>query len=288
MRNRRGRWTAIGLAAFALVMTGAKVAHAGCGVPPAIVWAPPPGTPLPANPTIYVFVRQQAGGTAAKLDELTVTDGEGRPVTFTRADLHSEGAARVVRLDIKAGATSVSVRGLVGTENGEAKYRLGGRAREAALVETEITEAQYLYGSGCPSSNGFLLSIDPQAPAYRVELDGQVWIVPDGEPWRPRHGTIVTGSVGCDDFTIPTDRPLALLITPLDADGSEGATRIEGCARVGPRPSCRPIGHGETRCTSLSVECTSGGTSSVTGRVVRDAPVATVARKLTRQSHPPR
>lgn len=273
MSRRRGRWTTVGVAASALLVTGARIVHAGCGVPPLIVWAPPSGTRLPANPTIYVFVRQQAGGTAAKLDELTVTDGDGRPVAFTRADLHSEGTASVVRLDVKASAIAVSVRGQVGTESGEAKYRLGARARETALVQPEITEAQYLYGEGCPSSNGFLLSIDPQAPAYRVELDGQVWIVPDGEPWRRRHGTIVTGTVGCDDFAIPTDRPLALFITPLDAAGNEGATRMEGCVRVGPRPSCHPIGHGETRCTSMQVQCTSGGTSSVTGRVVRDSPV---------------
>ncbi len=274
----------IGLAAFATIAGWSGTARAGCSVPPAIVWAPPSGAVLPANPTIYIFVPQRAACAASKLDELTVTDPHGRPVVFTRADLRSEGAAEVVRLDIKVAARAVSVGGRVGTENGAASYRIGARGRDPDLDETEITEARYVYGAGCPGANGFLLSIDPQAPAYRVQLDEHVWIVPDGEPWRARHGTIVTGSVGCETFAIPTDRPLALSITPLETDGSEGATRDQNCAPVGPRESCRSIGHGKTRCTVRAVECSNDGTFRVTGRVVLDGAAAPAAPKKATRS----
>lgn len=40
-----------------------------------------------------------------------------------------------------------------------------------------------------------------------------------------REGTIVTGVVGCLDFSIATDTPLALEVTPLFSDGREAEPR---------------------------------------------------------------
>jgi hypothetical protein len=76
------------------------------------------------------------------------------------------------------------------------------------------------------------------APAYRVEEGGKVWVVPsvdggdEGQRAKGLTGTIFTGRIDCSDFVIPTDKPLALRITPLFANGREGATRKLGCSKA--------------------------------------------------------
>ena len=129
--------------------------------------------------------------------------------------------------------------------------------RDDPVPPTEIVAAKYVYAAGCPPANGFLLSITPKAPAYRVDIDGRSWVVPDqpGARGSPRHGTIVTGGVYCPDFTIPTDAPLALVVKPLRTDGRMAEIRSPSCVPTGPPARCVDLGGGAKRCTSAGITC---------------------------------
>ena len=252
--------------AAAMLAVSARPARAGCSLGPQIVLSPESGT-LPPNPTVFVFLRLHPLYAATMLDELTVTDGTGRPLAFVRTDLPSAGGAPVARLAITATAGTLTVHARAGSQFAVARYSLGARPARASTPATSIVEATYIYASGCPASNGFMLAVSPKAPAYRVAVDGKTWIVPDlGDATSSqRQGTIVTGYVDCFDFTIPTDKPLALSITPLLADGAEGDTRDEACQT---NRSCRPIGRGEMICTG-GIDCDTGTVWTLHGAVTR-------------------
>jgi hypothetical protein len=256
--------------AAALLAVPSRPACAGCGLGPQILFSPAGGTPLPQNPTVFVFLRRHPSYDAADLGALSITDGAGRPLAFTRTDLASAHGARVARLEITAAAGPITVHASAGSQSGVATYVLGARPAPAA-VATSIVEATYTYRSGCPPSNGFVLAISPKAPAYRVEVDGDTWIVPDqgATTPSPRLGTIMTGTIGCFDFTIPTGKPLALSITPLFTDGSEGDTRSEFCQSTGPLWSCQPDGHGGQHCVSHGPSCASNVTFTLRGAPTR-------------------
>jgi hypothetical protein len=232
-------------------------ARAGCSVPPAFAFAPEDGSALPLNPTIWVFVRDRSGQPRAPIDELTVTDLRGLPLRTVQTALGTEGPHRAIQLQIASAGGTVIVRGRAGNETATARYKVQRTPRDGGPgPATEIVAAKYVYGSGCPSANGFLLSIAPKAPAYRVEFEGHKWIVDKpGASGSPRHGTIVTGSVYCRDFTIPTNAPLALAVTPLHADGRAADTRSPFCVRTGPPERCRNLGNGVTVCAGAGVTC---------------------------------
>jgi hypothetical protein len=251
------RWFAI-LAAAVVTAVGARPARAGCGVPPAFAYAPEDGATLPPNPTVWVFLRDRFGRPRAPIDELTITDGRGLPLRAVRTDVPTEGMHRAVRLQISSAEGTVTIRARAGKEETSARYRLRHALRtEDMPPATEIVAAKYVYASGCPSANGFLLSITPKAPAYRVELDGHTWIVPDQPAayGSPAQGTIITGGVYCYDFTIPTNKPLALEVTPLHADGRVADTRYPGCIHTGPPAGCVSLGGGRKRCTTGGMTC---------------------------------
>jgi hypothetical protein len=103
--------------------------------------------------------------------------------------------------------------------------------------------------------------VTPKAPAYRVRVDDRTWIVPDqaGEAGRAGHGLIGTGVAGCLDFAVATDKPPALDITPLFADGSEGSTRAPGCRTVPQTRRCRTAPDGTVSCVGgAKVQCSTG------------------------------
>ena len=240
------------LAAMCLTLMPRAPARAGCAVHPVFAFAPEDTSELPSNPTIWVFLRERARHARAPLDELTVTDERGTPLRFVRTELATDGGNRALQLQITAAVDTVIVRGRSGKETAVVQYHIRRAPRAAdALPATEIVWARYEYASGCPSSNGFLLSIVPKAPVYRVVLDGRTWIVPDqpGAHDAAREGTIVTGVVGCLDFRIATDTPFALEVTPLFSDGRAAATRSPYSVTRGPPARCTKEG-ASTHCTS--------------------------------------
>jgi hypothetical protein len=259
---------ALALGPFLLL---AQPALAGCGIPPKLAFAPQTGAILPPNPTIWVFVRVQSDDQSRKLDELTVTDGRGRSLAVARTALTTSGAEGVTRIGIATppAVATVIVRGRSGDETASASYRLARARRAAPSRGTELVAGRYVYASGCPDANGFLLSISPKAPVYKVELEDKTWIVPDQPDvsGSSRTGTIATGGVFCRDFGIPTDTPLALSITPLYPDGSEGDTRSDGCVPTGAPRTCRPMGRGVQRCSGTGIRCGMGWIWEIKGRV---------------------
>jgi hypothetical protein len=267
---RRRLVVAAGSLAAALLAAPSRPARAGCALEPQILFSPAAGTALPPHPTVFVFLRRHPYYDAVELGALTVTDGAGRPLAFARADLPSAGGARVARLTVTAAAGPFTVHARAGSQSGAATYRLGAPPAPVSTPATSIVEAEYTYATGCPPANGFVLAISPQAPAYRVEVDGDTWIVPDqpGPKYWPGRGTIVTGMVGCFEFTIPTDKPLALSITPLLPDGTEGDTRSQNCEKT-TSERCWPNGKGGKRCVGASWSCTSGRSWTLRGSVTR-------------------
>jgi hypothetical protein len=245
-------WCAFVAAFLAVTAAANRPSQAGCGLPPVFAFAPEGGSELPLNPTIWVFVRDRFGQPRAPIDELTVTDGRGLPLRAVRTPVATEGAYRAVQLQIASPGGSVIVHGRTGKERVTARYELRRAPRRAdPEPATEIVAAKYVYASGCPSANGFILSIEPRAPAYRVELEGHTWIVPNQEDASDsrRYGTIVTGGVYCWDFNIPTDKPLALQVTPLLPDGRIAMSRSPYGVVSGPPTRCTTHGR-VTHCTS--------------------------------------
>ena len=225
-----------------MLVAGGLVAQspalASCGIPEPVLFAPTTGTRLPSEPTIYLFVHENPSYSYGKLGDIAVLDGKGLPLAFQRESLPGTSDILVVRLKVAAKSGAAIVRTRVGEMEISAAYRIDGKAGPPTKVPyTEIVNATYLYNEICRGSNGFILHVRPLAPAYRVEEDGKVWVVPygdDGDDWQHRKGgagTIFTGRIDCSDFVIPTDKPLALRITPLFTDGREGVTRWLGCRK---------------------------------------------------------
>jgi hypothetical protein len=106
--------------------------------------------------------------------------------------------------------------------------------------------------------------------AYSVSDGDKEWIVPDlshDYEVEDRHGVIITGSVGCEDFAIPDVRPFEITFTPLFADGSEGRIYVPGCRQIGTRRVSKNAKGGTVE--RETVECSSDVGTEFTGKVKR-------------------
>jgi hypothetical protein len=212
-------------------------AVAGCAVPPPILFAPASKTRLPPEPTIYLFVLQNPSYGHGKLDEIAVVDGQALPLAYERETLPGTHNVLVLRFHVKAkrGEIVFKVRTGEGVnqEDSTATYRIDAKWPPPMKPPfTKIVEVTYTYSEGCGASNGFILKIEPLAPAYRVTRDGQEWVVPGIDWWREGQvsvGEIYTGLFGCIDFVIPTEEPLMLKVTSLFPNGQEGEALMPGC-----------------------------------------------------------
>jgi len=252
-----------------IVSTAPRIARAGCGVPDQFTFAPPDKTDLPANPTLYVFVRQGPQYAPFNIDTLTVINEAGNNVAFKQAELPPQNQLRVFKLTISAVQTLITIQAQTGKL--KATYRVASLPRtppdefSANLPSMgKVVEAEYIYRPGCGGSNGFLLYVEPQAPAYRIEVDDKTSVVPD-QPYKGKtannRGIILVGTIGCQDLTISTHQPLGMTITPLFADGTEGTSMVQHCKKVGSGGSCT---------TSTQTISYPGPTIRFGGRVLTD------------------
>ena len=182
-----------------------------------------------------MFVEQKPSYGYGKLGEISVLDGNGKPLPHQRETLPGTSDVVALRIDLKARSGKAVVRVWVGEQEMSASYRIDTQARPLKKVPyTEIVAATYSYSEVCRGDNGFMLAVRPKAPAYRVGDGAQTWVVPSADDYdldggrKKATGTILTGHFACSDFAIPTDKPLALLVTPLFPTG-EGTTRTLGC-----------------------------------------------------------
>src|SRR5262245_55130682 len=158
------------LIAAAIAAAGGRPAWAGYSVPPPFAFAPQDDSALPPNPTIWVFLHDRFRQPRHRIDALSATDARNLPLRTVQTNLRTAGPYRAVELRIASSSGVVTVRARAGNDAGVARYTLRRVPARDALARTEIVTAKYVYASGCPSANGFLLSIAPKAPAYRVDL----------------------------------------------------------------------------------------------------------------------
>ncbi len=192
-----------------------------------------------------MFLLQHPSYGSGKAREIEIVDEQDASLDYDRQPLPGTRDVQVVRLHVKAKRGKVVLRVRTGEGvnqvDSTATYRIDTKWRlPAKSGVTRIVDATYTYSDGCPASNGFVLTMKPFAPAYRVTGDGTEWVVPgrDGQDEKSASvGEIYTGQVGCVDSAVPTDKPLGLEVTPLFSNGDEGETFM---------PGCRPSGRGSS------------------------------------------
>jgi hypothetical protein len=216
-------------------LAGAPRALAGCALPP--------------EPTVYLFLSQHPSYRHGKVKEIRIVDEQGASLDYEKETLSGTRDVQVVRLRVSAKRGTILLRVRTGEGinqmDSTATYGIDTKwCPPAKSGSTRIVAATYTYSDGCPASNGFVLTIEPFAAAYRVTGDNQDWVVPGhrGQDEKGASvGEIYTGQVGCVDFVLPTDKPLNLEVTPLFSNGQEGETFRPGCrsSRHGSGLSCR-------------------------------------------------
>jgi hypothetical protein len=208
-----------------------RSALAGCAAPPAVEFAPQSGATLAAHPTVYIFHRRSGNG-APEID----ARADGVPVSARSELLIDEPDRIVVAAHIavaKATKLAVTIAGA------SASYRVSSVKGTTTDEETRITHAEFVFASGCPSDDGFLLTVRPAAPAYRLawtdkQGNRRQAVVP--RLWAKRRAQLAFGAIGC--FTHAVDaRPFEVSIEPLFADGREGHVYLPGCQFTPPRGS---------------------------------------------------
>lgn len=271
--------------AVAALNCAPKVALAGCALPPQISFSPANASLVPQNPAVFVFFRTSALYPANTLDGLAVEDAAGNKVSFARDDLSTAkpgGLTRedpkvpngkVVRLKVSAtrGTFTVTVR--AGATRTSATFQIANglpKERVETASETDIVEATYAYSTSCPSDDGFILHVTPKAAAYEVTARDKKWIVPDlsvGLGVDDGHGVIVTGSIGCQDFTIPDVRPFEITFVPLFSDGERGEWYSPNCRQTNGTRTVKKGANGPRSVVGASITCSSVNYINFTGKV---------------------
>ena len=191
-------------------LAGARQALAGCALPRPVRFAPPSKARLPPEPTIYLFLLQHPSYGSGKAREIEIVDEQDASLDYDRQPLPGTRDVQVVRLHVKAKRGKVVLRVRTGEGvnqvDSTATYRIDTKWRlPAKSGVTRIVDATYTYSDGCPASNGFVLTMKPFAPAYRVTGDGTEWVVPgrDGQdekalPWaRFTRGRLAASTPPC-------------------------------------------------------------------------------------------
>jgi len=255
----------------ATVIAPLGTANAGCGVREHFIFAPGDGSGVPPNPSVLLFL--PPGSSASSLGEIRVADASAEPLPATREVLKVENNVEVIRMAISAVKGTFTIAAGAGRTKSSATFHIRKTKESHATGEnppTDIVEVTYVYASGCVSSNGFIVHVNPKADAYRVSLGDKQWIVPDGSASyavKDGHGVITSGSVGCEEFSIPAESPFAVEVTPVWADG-EGDASDPFCRRIDYPPNKR----GQWRGLVMgggSIQCSYDGSLEFTGIVKR-------------------
>lgn len=211
-----------------LILLTWRSALAGCVAPPAVEFAPESGAVLTAQPTIYVFFRRSDKSVpeiGARVD--------GVPISATSELLVNEPDRIVVAAHIGA---PKATRLAITFAGASASYRISA-LKPAPAEETRVTRAEFVFTSGCPNDDAFLLTVRPAAPAYRLEwTDKQGKAKRDVVPpvWTKGRAQLAFGSFGCFGHAVDA-RPFDVSIEPLFADGREGDVYFPGCSSTRPR-----------------------------------------------------
>ncbi len=227
-------WGVWSLVLLGLLAGASRPAMAGCGVGDRFFFAPPSKTSLPGQPTIRLFVRKDSAKDVQDQVRPAMRDREGNVVAFDQVEEPSTTAFRAFRLRPATARTRLTVVVRIGDEEASATYPVGKPARKPIQDgdpgSGRIVSAQYEFEQGCPPTAGFVFTVRPKAPAYRVTLGNANFVVPD-QPGKPQttSGTLLAGTHGCRDFSLPEQDALVMEVTPLFADGSEGVVRPGAC-----------------------------------------------------------
>jgi hypothetical protein len=217
----------LAVALFSLLVW--RSAFAGCTAAPAVEFAPASGAVLTTHPTVYIFLRRPSQ-IVPEIDARV--DGVSVPA---RSELLIDEPDRLVVAAHIAIATATKLA--VTFAGASASYRISSAKPSTEEQETRITHAEFLFASGCPGANGFLLTVRPPAPAYRLE-----WTDKQGKTrravvpplWARRRAQLAFGSIGCFAHALDAP-PFDVSIEPLFADGREGEAYIPGCRSAPPR-----------------------------------------------------
>lgn len=206
-----------------------SAAFAGCAAPPAVEFAPESGAVLATHPTVYIFFRRSDKSVPeidARVDGVAVSVG---------SELLIDEPDRIV---VAAHITAAKAAKLAVTFGGaSATYRISSVKPSTTAQQTRITHAEFVFTEGCPSDDGFLLTVRPAAPAYRLE-----WTDKQGKRRRAvvpplragKRAQLAFGAIGCFEHAVDA-RPFEVSIEPLFADGRESHTYLPGCRSTPPR-----------------------------------------------------
>ena len=238
----------LALAAFtaaAATLCSVGRVHADCASPD-VAASPRPGSTVPPDPTVYLFLPSLAGG--KPLAERIQVTADGQPVS-ARVDQVSTNEAFTsarVRIDT-AGESQLTITYDSGWERGELGYTIDSGWRRPPRRAVELTGIEHRQDAWtCSYTDAWFLEVDGDADAYRVEWaasarawklgaqstlvvpqsDMDFWHRPDTAPARRSHGSIGLGHLNCFAHTIPAeavDGPLHVKVSALYADGSESA-----------------------------------------------------------------
>lgn len=235
----------LAVALFSLLLW--RSAFAGCAAPPAVEFAPESGAVLTAHPTIYIFFRRSDKSVPA-IDARV----NGVPVS-ARSELLVDEPNRIV---VAAHVTAAAATRLTVTFAGaSASYGISSAKPSTTEEETRITHAEFVFASGCPRDDGFLLTVRPSAPAYRLE-----WTDKQGNArrevvpplWAKGRAQLAFGSIGCFAHAVDA-RPFEVSIEPLFADGRESQVYSPGCRFTPPRRLKSGAISASVTCSSTSV-----------------------------------
>jgi hypothetical protein len=217
----------LAVALFSLLLW--RSAFAGCAAPPAVEFAPESGAVLATHLTVYIFFRR-SGKSVPEIDARV----DGVSVS-ARSELLIDEPDRIV---VAAHITVAKSTKLAVTFAGaSASYRISSVKPATTEEETRITHAEFVFTSGCPSEDGFLLTVRPAAPAYRLE-----WTDKQGKRrravvpplWAGKRAQLAFGAIGCFEHAVDA-RPFEVSVEPLFADDREGHAYLPGCRFTPPR-----------------------------------------------------
>lgn len=217
----------LAVALFSLLVC--RSAFAGCAAPPPVEFAPESGAVLATHPTVHIFFRR-TGKSVPEIDARV----DGVSVSARSELLIDEPDRIVVAAHIKV---TKAAKLAVTFAGASASYRISSVKPSTTEEETRITHAEFVFASGCPSDDGFLLTVRPAAPAYRLE-----WTDKQGKArravvpplWAGKRAQLAFGSIGCFEHAVDA-RPFEVSIKPLFADDREGHVYLPGCRFTPPR-----------------------------------------------------
>lgn len=236
---------ALWLSSSAILAAAPRLAGADCASP-RIAVGPGPGSTLPPDPTLHVFVPTPHGITSPVEFEV-IAGGQRLPVEVEVAS--RTPALTVLRIDVRTGDhRSITLQPRTGPTWWKADFAVAAGRRRVIRPALRLRSARHERDDWtCSFTDAWLLSPATEADAYRVEWadtrsawergaqasavfprsERDLWSQPGEQGAESPHPpSIALGHVSCFAYTIPERAvrgPLYVKVTGLHADGSETA-----------------------------------------------------------------